>query len=205
MSTCPVCMTNMKKLILIILFLVPSLAFAEGRGVLFWDEDCSAYTQRGMFCHDTTDNKRYYGTGSGIEELAVSVPASGYALNVQAITSSPADGATVYFGQLPKAPTTTANISKIYFPKNGTIKRAYIYVYAGTAGTNENWSLYIRLNNTSDTLIETIGAATSERIFNNESLNIAVTTSDYIEIKGIQPTWATNPLTTIYGGYIWIE
>jgi hypothetical protein len=26
-----------------------------------------------------------------------------------------------------------------------------------------------------------------------------------VEIKGIQPLWATNPLTTIYGGYIYVE
>jgi hypothetical protein len=28
---------------------------------------------------------------------------------------------------------------------------------------------------------------------------------DYFEIKGLQPTWTTNPLTTIYGGYVYIE
>lgn len=129
----------------------------------------------------------------------------GYTLHVQALTSSPADGATVYFGQLPKAPVTAAATSKVYIPKTGTITRAQIYVYSGTAGTNENWSLYVRLNNTTDTLIETLGASASERIFNNESLSIAVTAGDYIEIKGVQPTWATNPLTTIYGGYLWIQ
>lgn len=131
--------------------------------------------------------------------------AAGYALGVQALTSSPADGQTIYFGQLPKAPVTAAATSKIYIPRNGTIKRAYIYCYSGTAGTAENWSIYIRANNTTDTLIETIGASASERIFNNEALSIAVTTADYIEIKGVQPTWATNPLTTIYGGYLYIE
>jgi hypothetical protein len=128
-----------------------------------------------------------------------------YTLSVQALTSSPADGATIYFGQLPKAPTTTANISKVYIPKTGTIKRVNIYCYSGTAGTSENWSAYIRLNNTTDTLIETIGSSTNERIFNNESLNISVVAGDYIEIKMINPTWATNPATTIFGGYIYIE
>jgi len=28
---------------------------------------------------------------------------------------------------------------------------------------------------------------------------------DYIEIKSIHPAWVTNPLTTIFGGYIYIE
>lgn len=129
----------------------------------------------------------------------------GYTLSVQALTSSPADGATIYFGNLPKAPVTTANISKVHIPRAGTIKVARIYCYSGTAGTAENWSGYIRLNNLTDTLIQTIGSATNERIFTNTSLSIAVVAGDYIEIKFINPTWATNPLTTIFGGYIYIE
>jgi hypothetical protein len=129
----------------------------------------------------------------------------GYAINVQALTSSPTDAQTVYFGVLPKAPTTTANISKVYIRKAGTIKIAEIYCYSGTAGTNESWSLYIRKNNSADTLIATLSVATNERIFSNAGLSIAVSVGDYIEIKGIQPTWATNPATTIYGGYVYIE
>jgi hypothetical protein len=130
---------------------------------------------------------------------------AGYTLQVQALTSSPGDGATVYFGNLPKAPITTANVSKVYIPKSGTIKRIDIYCYSGTAGTAEAWSLYVRLNNTTDTLIATLSLNTSERKFSNASLNIAVVAGDYIEIKSIQPTWATNPLTCIYGGTLYIE
>lgn len=129
----------------------------------------------------------------------------GYTLPVQALTSSPGDGVTVYFGNLPKAPQTSADRSKVHIPKAGTIKRAVVYCYSGTAGSNENWSLYIRLNNASDTLIQTLGVSASERIFQNASLSIAVIAGDYFEIKGIQPSWGTNPLTTIYGGYIYIE
>jgi len=129
----------------------------------------------------------------------------GYTLSVQALTSSPADGQTIYFGNLPKAPTTTANISKVYIRKAGTIKVAEIYCYSGTAGTNESWSMYIRKNNLTDTLIATLGVNTNERVFTNTALSIAVAIGDYIEIKCINPTWATNPLTTIFGGYIYIE
>lgn len=143
-------------------------------------------------------NKFLDGTG------AWSIP-EGYTLSVQALTSSPTDGQTVYFGQLPKAPVTVAATSKVYIPRAGTIKVCRIYCYSGTAGTNEAWSLYIRLNNSTDTLIQTLSVATNERVFTNTSLNITVAAGDYIEIKGIQPTWGTNPLTTIYGGYVYIE
>jgi len=130
---------------------------------------------------------------------------TGYTLSVQALTSSPADNATIYFGNLPKAPVTTANISKVYIPRAGVIKRAEIYCYSGTAGTNQAWSGYIRKNNTTDTLISTLSVATNERVFSNSSLAISVVAGDYFEIKFINPTWATNPLTTIFGGYIYIE
>jgi hypothetical protein len=139
-------------------------------------------------------------------EQGIQGPAStSYAINVQALTSSPADSTTVYFGTLPKAPTTTAGTSKIYIRAAGVIKRAEIYVYSGTAGTSESWSLYIRKNNTTDTLIATLGVSASERVFTNANLAISVAAGDYIEIKGVQPLWATNPLTTIYGGYLYIQ
>lgn len=130
---------------------------------------------------------------------------NGYAINVQALTSSPTDGQTVYFGTLPKAPVTSAAASKVFIPKSSVIKRAEIYCYSGTAGTNEAWSLYVRINNTTDYLIQTVAVSAAERIFSNNSMNIPVSAGDYFEIKGVQPTWATNPATTIYGGYLYLE
>lgn len=129
----------------------------------------------------------------------------GYTINVQALTSSPVDAQTIYFGMQPKAPVTVAATSKIYIRKAGTIKIAEIYCYSGTAGTNQAWPLYIRLNNTTDTLIANLSVATNERVFTNNSLSIPVIAGDYIEVKAVNPTWVTNPLTTIFGGYIYIE
>ena len=69
----------------------------------------------------------------------------------------------------------------------------------------EAWPIYIRVNNTADTLIASVAAATAERVWTNSALSIAVAAGDYVEIKAINPTWVTNPLTTIFGGYIYIE
>lgn len=129
----------------------------------------------------------------------------GYAINVQALTSSPADSATIYFGMLPKAPATAQGTSKIYLRAAGIIKRAEIYCFSGTAGSAEAWPISIRLNSSSDTLIQSLSLSTSERVFTNAALNIAVVAGDYIEIKSVNPAWATNPLTCIFGGYIYIE
>jgi hypothetical protein len=87
----------------------------------------------------------------------------------------------------------------------GIIKGIIINAYSGTQGTNEAWSLCIRKNNAADNLIKTISSSSYERLFVSTNLNVSVVAGDYIEIKGVQPTWVTNPLTTIYQGYIYIE
>lgn len=133
------------------------------------------------------------------------VTPNGYTLSVQALTSSPADGATIYFGQLPKAPVTAQGNSRIYIRKAGTIKTANVFSYSGTAGTAEAWVCNVRLNNSGDTQIASIAAATNERTWSNTGLSIAVVVGDYVEIKCVNPTWATNPLTSIFGGYLYIE
>jgi len=130
---------------------------------------------------------------------------TGYTLPVQALTSSPVDAQTIFFGKLPKAPVTTGGQSKIFIRKPGLIKAAEIYCFSGTAGTAEAWNMFLRLNNTTDTQIAQVAAATQERIFNNAALNVPVVAGDYFEIKCVNPSWATNPLTTIFGGYVYIE
>ncbi len=145
---------------------------------------------------DTGTNKTY------VDLLAAG---KGYTIPFQALTSSPTDGQTVYIGSLPKAPTTTAGSTKQYIPRAGTIKKVYVYTYSGTAGTNELWQMLIRINNAADTRIANLSVNTNERVFSNTGLSISVNAGDYFEIKSIQPTWATNPLTTIYGGIVYVE
>lgn len=129
----------------------------------------------------------------------------GYPIMVQCYPYSPVDAQTTYFGNVPVAPTTATGVLKVRIPKSGTIKRAYLESYSVTAGSNESWSVYLRLNGSSDTLIATVAAATNARSFTNTSLNIPVVAGDYIEIKSVNPTWATNPVTTFFGGNIHIE
>lgn len=130
---------------------------------------------------------------------------SGYAINVQALTVTPTDGQTIYYGMLPKAPVTVAGTSKIMIRKPGTLKIGEIYNYSGTAGTAEPWSVYVRKNNTTDYLISTLAVSANERIFSNTALNVPLAIGDFVEVKEIQPTWATNPATCIRGGYLYVE
>jgi hypothetical protein len=132
---------------------------------------------------------------------------SNYSLNVMAASlGTITDAATYYFGSLAAlAPSTTAALARLYVPKAGVIKAVYVQTRAATAGTAENISVYVRLNNTADTLVQTVGLAAAVRLFSNTTLNIAVAQGDYIEIKMVCPTWATNPATMAIGGVIYIE
>ncbi len=114
------------------------------------------------------------------------------------------DGSTYYFG-LQRALATTAAVTKVYIPKTGTITACYFTTYASTAGTNESISMYVRLNNTTDTLVETESVAANMRVWNNAALSISVVAGDYIELKMVCPTWATNPVMVSMGGYVFIE
>jgi hypothetical protein len=127
-------------------------------------------------------------------------------INVLAITHNPADTTAYYFGSNPKAPSTTAAINKIYPRKACLITGANIYVYAATvAGTNENVSVYIRVNNTTDHLIQTVGVGAAERVFSNTAMTIELAATDYFEIKVIPPAWATNPTGVTYGGTVTVQ
>jgi hypothetical protein len=117
-----------------------------------------------------------------------------YTLGGGISAQSPADGATYYFGSTLEEATSEGH-QRIRIPKAGTIVAAEIYTYSATVGTNEAISYYIRLNATTDTLIATVAAAAAERDFVNDALSIAVVKGDFIEIKMVCPTWATNPAT----------
>lgn len=131
---------------------------------------------------------------------------TGYALTVECMNqATTTDAQTIYWGSKNLAHQTTADIHRIYIPKAGAIKVCYAHFHSGTAGTAENWSLYIRLNNTTDTLVQTVGLSNAHRVFSNTGLSIAVAAGDYIELKEIQPTWATNPANVRRSAVIYVE
>lgn len=128
-----------------------------------------------------------------------------YTLSVGATSYNPNDGVTNYFGNRYNSPTSTADVTRVYVPRAGTIKRADILGFAGTAGSNEAWDFYIRLNNTTDTLIQSLSSSSATRVWSNSSLSITVAAGDYFEIKMVNPTWVTNPAAISFGGNIYIE
>ncbi len=131
----------------------------------------------------------------------------GYTLGVFTSVDNPTDNVTVYFGNIPVfIPTTTAALSRVYIPKTGTIKTVYITA-ASTAnvGSNEAWSLYVVVDNSTSTLIKSITSTSNPRVWDNTAMSISVSQGSYLEIKSINPTWATNPTEMNYSGNVYIE
>ena len=114
---------------------------------------------------------------------------------------SPADNTTYYYGAFPGlAPSTLPDVRRMYIPKAGTIKSCTTFVYTTgvTSADAVDVSLYIRLNNTTDTLASNNIRLTAQSIMqNNGNLNLNVNPSDYIEFKWIGGFWTTNP-TNVY-------
>lgn len=105
------------------------------------------------------------------------------------------DGQTNYMGSvLSGLYSTSESIGhRLYIPVSGIINSVYIYGSFGTAGSNEAWVMYLRLNETTDTQIESVSVSSTTRNWSNTSLNVSVAAGDFVTIKSVQPTWGTNP------------
>ena len=127
----------------------------------------------------------------------------GYAINLGATSTTYLANNTYYFGIPTQAGTTASAQRKILIPKTGTIKGGQIYIRTSVGTTTENWTLSIRLNNTTNTTFATVATTALEKIFGTTSLNISVVAGDFIEIITSTPAWLTPPgASFIYGTII---
>ena len=116
---------------------------------------------------------------------------------------------TIAFGVLPVAPINAAIAGNPYrWVCRGAcvIRGAEFNSYAGgTAGSNQAWSLYIRVNGTTDYLVATVSSTGPERIFSNQSLNIQLVDGDHVRMVFVNPAWTVPPTGVATGGYLKIE
>lgn len=106
---------------------------------------------------------------------------------------NPADNATYYFGaQYTVAPGTGATARIFYMPYDCTLI-GYTISIAYTVGSSETSQLYCRINNTTDVQLggNFSGAATIFTQGTTAATNVSA--GDYLNIKWVCPTWATNP------------
>lgn len=123
---------------------------------------------------------------------------------------APADATTYFFGGIGvQEPNTVAGTRRIYFPIACTIDSCIIFCYNASAGSTENVSAYIRLNNTTDYTISTtyqMTASATYSICSNTSMSVPIAANDFIELKLVCPTWATNPGNSyLHAIFTWTE
>lgn len=128
-----------------------------------------------------------------------------YVLPVMAGTTALVGSATIYLGNLLVEALESAAIRRIYVPFDGTIRRVELTVATTLAGSDENWTAYVRVNNTTDHAIATVGESDTTRRFSNADMDVAVNAGDYFEIKVINPGWSVPPGDATFGGYVSIE
>jgi hypothetical protein len=139
-----------------------------------------------------------------INDLLYTYPIVQYGANLPGATTAYISGSSF----LPVAVGSQDRIA-VLVKENILITEALLLLgTTGTIGSAENISIYIRVNNATDYLIATVGAATAQREFYNNSLNggagIALGPGDrwVIKIETPNPSWATAPIQTNSQGYI---
>lgn len=110
-------------------------------------------------------------------------------------SSNPLDATTYYIGAYAQALSTSATgIRQMNIPISGKIVMFQMETWSvTTAGSNEDWPVIIRKNNTTDYPVQTLASNSQHRTWKNTNLDIPVNADDFLTIKTVTPTWATNP------------
>jgi hypothetical protein len=174
----------------------------------YWESQGGQYADasEGVTNGDSHDHLGGDGGTIAYSSLSGKPVTTGYALMVSAHTFDPLDSTTYYHGNLGQAPDTSPTFHRVYVPRAGTITSAYIYWNcAGATSSTEGITVNIRLNNTTSTLVQSVGNTYAGKVFSNTGLSIAVIAGDYFEIEIVTPAWSANPRDVRIGGTVYIE
>lgn len=131
-------------------------------------------------------------------------------INLPPVSTSqwnPLDGTTVVFNNTGTLGQNAAANLRNTYPPAGILMGVHLDMTSySTTGSNENISIYIRVNDTTDYLIATVGSTALVRIFENLAMNAGAGiafngTTDFYCYKVVCPTWATNPAASGFQGY----
>lgn len=119
----------------------------------------------------------------------------GFTIIISGSQNTIADATNYYSGATQNNSGGTADINRIYIPVNCTLTAAYgFFLNAGTLGSGESGTFYIRKNNTTDvTVSSAVTTSATHNTFNGTGLSGSYSAGDYLEGKWLTPTYATNP------------
>ncbi len=182
----------------------------------------ATYTSYGVMCGGTTStaalqnisagSTRQILTSAGAGVLpsfsASSITPIGRYITISTTTGNPADGVTYYLnqgGSITGSTSSSLSGTRIYLTQSGEIDAAYgIIRVAGTLGSNQNTTLNVRKNDTTNYAISTtLQLNTANRTFNNTSNFGSFAEGDYIDVTMVCPTWTTNPTTVSVSVTLW--
>ncbi len=109
--------------------------------------------------------------------------------------NTPADATTYYWGTPVSFAQwgSTAGKRRMIVPTNCTLTKAYVYFFQ-TAGSAETSTVYVRVNDTTDTAISAaVVNNASETAASNSAMSVTLSAGDFLEVKWVTPTWTTNP------------
>jgi hypothetical protein len=154
----------------------------------------------GLEIYNTTTNRKEVYNGAYWQGISTRF------LQVMHGSFGPTSGQTVAFGQATNAPTVATNAYfEITMRGNGVIRGCDLnMLVGGTAGTNENWSLYVRHQGT-DYLVATVGSTAVVRKFSNTTLNIPYVDGDIVRMIYVNPTWVTPPTSVTAAGFLTLQ
>lgn len=121
---------------------------------------------------------------------------------------NPADGATYEWGCNAIRPFNSNLWQAVRCPiaKTGTVTAVYLDFYGTGLGSSETATISLRLNNSSDTtLSSTVAFSSGTPAVEATGLSISVTAGDFFTIKGVMPTFATDPANFLVTGTVVVE
>jgi hypothetical protein len=141
-----------------------------------------------------------------LDASIISLMSYGYTIFVQGSQTSPTDNQTVYFCSTPQDPVTNELLRAVIVPKTGHIEGCSVIMNtsAGSPGSTEDISTYIRHNRTTDYHIATVSDSSTVRFFQNFNLDISVNQGDIITMKVQYPAFSSNPTQVNWSGNIFL-
>jgi len=181
-----------------------SIDYSTGHRITF-------YTSPTTVLYPLILNDAIYGTLDGTNALASTAPTPTPTTVVtdmfffQSTSTNPTDATTRYISGAPVAQQSTYANANYIAPVAGTITAATLTWVASSAGTSETISTYVRVNDTTDYLIASVGNTSGTKQFVNGALSVALAANDTFSIKLVYPTWVTNPSGVSIGGVLLFE
>jgi hypothetical protein len=169
------------------------------------------YTSPTTVLYPLVLNDAIYGTIDSTNALASTAPTPTPTTVVidmfffQATSTNPTDATTRYIGGAPLAQQSTYANATYTAPVAGTITAATFTWVASAAGSSETISMYVRVNDTTDYLIASVGNSNGTKQFVNSALSVALAANDTFSIKLVNPTWVSNPSGVSIGGVLLFE